>query len=76
MDIPALRLLLLDQGECFLEDHMSDFLDASSVCFTRLASTSCQRHAYLWKVLKGHSPVNVEWVLRICESNFRVCEGE
>lgn len=27
MDIPAVRLLLLEQGDCSLEDHSRDFLD-------------------------------------------------
>lgn len=64
MDIPAVCLLLLEQGDHPLKDHTRDFLDL--VCFTLYpnsllsfskmpVSTSCRRLICPWKVFGGAS---------------------
>lgn len=57
MDLPAVHLLLLEQGDHSLEYHMRDFLDLVclthySLCkFFHTGSTSGPRHACPWMFL-------------------------
>lgn len=65
MDIPAVHLLLLEQGDRSLEDHMRDFLDLAGLTHysiahyafsLTLASTSGRSHICPWMVLEGALP--------------------
>lgn len=63
MDLPAVHLLLLEQGDRSLEDHMRDFLDLVclthySLCkFLHTISTSGPRQACPWMFLWEISPL-------------------
>lgn len=65
MEIHAVLLLLLEQGDHSLEDHTTDFLDvvclihctaACYVFFITPGLMSGRKHTCLWMVLEGASP--------------------
>ncbi len=82
MDLPAVQLLLLEQGDHSLEDHTRDFLDPA--CFTYYPDHSlCIFYETgLSEQLKACLPINgprgsfaeyVEWVLAVFGLPFTVC---
>lgn len=62
MDLPAVRLLLLKQGDRSLEDHARDFLDMA--CLTHYSALPCPR-----TVLEKVSPL----MWRRCWSKMILC---
>lgn len=77
MDIPAVRLLCLEQGNCFLEEHVEEFIDLTyqstfpdnCLCSFLYASLNTTTMAQL----SGEGPQGslvelVEWVLASCGS--------
>lgn len=67
MDLPAVKRLCLEQGECFLEEHLEIFLDLGHQA---TIPDSCSG-----RFLEG-AIEHVEWVLVSCGSAFTVEDAD